>query len=208
MILKSQSREAIGYFFITLAGARDVLADAKKAAAEGNYPEVWEDARITTVPLDLAMQLTLRTKPRMGQKDVSLDSICDVIPSADALDDALPLDGTGMYASKGRVPLFYIDGMELPPTSDNGPKRMPVFFSKKQLLKEWSKQNPNNSGLPVVKVRDLYDTYKQLLREDPSLSNLVVVPVEGTADAIRQVKAEGGADVKYSFDSMIMVGGK
>jgi hypothetical protein len=85
MIVKVDERIAKGYAFTTFEGALAVLADAQRTAKEKGYPELWEDATITTIPADAAVRLTLTKKERTSQKDQSLDSIMMIIPSAVSL---------------------------------------------------------------------------------------------------------------------------
>lgn len=73
---------AVGYAFLTFEGAYAVLKDAQKTAQEGGYFELWENAVITTIPLDAAIRLSFRKRPRLTPKEQSLDSILRVIPGA------------------------------------------------------------------------------------------------------------------------------
>lgn len=85
MIVKADERMAKGYAFTTYQGAKVVLEDAQKTAAEKGYGDLWENATITTIPADAAVRLSLTKKERTSQKDQSLDSILSVIPSAVSL---------------------------------------------------------------------------------------------------------------------------
>lgn len=60
------------------------------------------------------------------------------------MDAAQLIDTSGFYGDRGRVPLFYFDEFELPPTSEGQKSRTPVFFKKADLLKAWEK---NNAGV-------------------------------------------------------------
>ena len=82
MIVKADERMAKGYAFTTFEGALAALADAQRTAQEKGYPELWEDATITTIPADAAVRLSLTKKERSSQKNQSLDSIMMIIPSA------------------------------------------------------------------------------------------------------------------------------
>lgn len=82
MIVKADERIAKGYAFTTFEGAKVVLEDAQKTATEKGYGELWQDATITTIPADAAVRLSLTKKERTSQKDQSLDTILNVIPSA------------------------------------------------------------------------------------------------------------------------------
>lgn len=82
MVYKSEQNMAVGYAFATFRGALAVLSDAQRTAAEKGYSEVWKDATITTIPLDIAVRLSLKKRSRTSQKDQILDTLLMVIPGA------------------------------------------------------------------------------------------------------------------------------
>lgn len=82
MLFKNDQAMAIGYAFTTFTGALAVLSEAQKTAKEKNYFDVWEDATITTVPLNIAIRLALKKRERTTPKDQTLDSLVMIIPGA------------------------------------------------------------------------------------------------------------------------------
>ena len=82
MVFKNDQAMAIGYAFTTFEGALAVLGDAQRVAKEKGYYDVWENATITTIPLDVAIRLALKKRQRVSQKGQSLDTLLMVIPGA------------------------------------------------------------------------------------------------------------------------------
>jgi len=213
MILEGSRPPPIGYFFLNYEAAKFVLEDAIRVAVEGNYDNTWAGAKITAVPLDFAMQLSVKKRTRKGQDGITLESINDLIPSAADLDDASRLDKSGRYTQKGRVPMFYFDGLTLPPDEEamgNADPRVPVFFSKIDLLNEWNKQYPGQEPPKTTKVLDLIETFQSLIRPggtDKTLKNIVFVPNEQSLKTASSLRSDASIP-KYSFDEMLMVAGK
>lgn len=79
MAFKPDQAMAIGYAFTTFPGA---LADAQRVAKEKNYAATWERATVTTLPLDIAVRLSLKKRSRVSQKEQTIDSLLQVIPGA------------------------------------------------------------------------------------------------------------------------------
>lgn len=82
MLFKNDQAMAVGYAFTTFSGALAVLSDAQKTAKEKNYFDVWKDATITTIPLNIAVRLALKKRERTTPKDQTLDSLVMIIPGA------------------------------------------------------------------------------------------------------------------------------
>jgi len=213
MILEGSRPPPIGYFFLNYEAAKFVLEDAIRVAVEANYENVWANAKITTVPLDFAMQLSIKKRMRKGQDGLNLESINDLIPSAADLDDASRIDKSGRYTQKGRVPMFYYEGLTLPPdeaTMGNTEPRVPVYFSKVDLVSQWNKQNPGTDP-PKLQVLDLIETFQMLIRPGGSdsmgLKNIVFMPNEQSLKTASGLRADK-SNPTYSFDEMLMVAGK
>ena len=51
-------------------------------AKEKGYADVWEGATVTTIPLDIAVRLSLKKRQRTSQKTQVLDTLLMVIPGA------------------------------------------------------------------------------------------------------------------------------
>jgi Tic22-like family len=88
MTYDSESAGANGYFFLDYMNAQGVLEDAKRAYATAKEKQVegvsdtWGDSRIVTLPLDLAMRLTVKQVSNVAQNDKSFRTIYQVLPSA------------------------------------------------------------------------------------------------------------------------------
>jgi hypothetical protein len=218
-----------GYFFTSYRSAAYVLDDARaafdkaredasKGGGEGGgngdvvvVPDAWGRARITTVPLDSVMQLSVRKTSSVAQngKGRRFDTYYQVIPSQEDQNAALRIEDGPRYRERGRVPLFYVDGLTLattPDDNDDDPTattaRMdPVFFRVQDLKDEWTKQHPD-VPLPPIKVRELNETFRAMIRpggKDTSLRDLVFVPNRESVSRARDVNAGG-----YKLGEMIL----
>jgi len=203
------SAGGFGYFFLSyesatfvLQDAKDAFAKAKEVAAEkraaasesgeviegdgtDDVPDSWGEAQIVALPLDYAMQLSLKktTGIALNSKNRSFSTFYQVIPSTDDLTDALQIDNGQRFQERGRVPLFSIDGLQLP-TGDGSPAS-PAYMRRKDLLAEWTKQNPT-APEPKIRVRELNEIFRSMLRpggNDESLRNLVFIP---DAESVRK----------------------
>lgn len=85
MVFKNDQAVAIGYAFTTFPGALAVLSDAQRVAKEKGYFDTWQNATVTTIPLDIAVRLALKKKPRKSPKEQELDTLLVVIPGAVSL---------------------------------------------------------------------------------------------------------------------------
>ena len=85
MVFKNDQALAVGYAFTTFPGALAVLSDAQRNAKEKGYFDVWKDATVTVIPLDIAVRLALKKKTRKSPKDQELDTLLMVIPGAVSL---------------------------------------------------------------------------------------------------------------------------
>ena len=106
IIVDQKTRFGTGYFFLTFRGALTVLEEAQQKAKAEGYEKVWEGARITTVPMDIAVRLSLKKVERSGQNNLKLDTIADILPGMEERDDALKLDRSGRFNEQGSCPLF------------------------------------------------------------------------------------------------------
>lgn len=82
MVFKNDQALAVGYAFTTFPGALAVLSDAQRNAKEKGFFDVWKDATVTVIPLDIAVRLALKKKTRKSPKDQELDTLLMVIPGA------------------------------------------------------------------------------------------------------------------------------
>jgi hypothetical protein len=196
MAVKMQDRMAKGYAFTSFQAALVVLADAQRAAQEGGYAEVWKDATVTVLPMDIAMRLALQKRERRSsQKDLSLGSVLELIPTADDRQDGLDIDKFA-FRDQGHVPLFYLeDGRD-------GETRM--FFERAALLAEWNREHPELPP-PKVKVVDLVYAFEASLRgyTEKLPPNMVFVPSEDALASVKELKSRGQV-TPYKLDEMII----
>jgi len=201
MIVDKKTRGATGYFFLTFRGALAVLGDAQRMAKEQGYEQIWADAKITTVPLDIALRLSLKKMERKGQNDITMDTIVDILPGLEDREDALKLDSSGKFNEQGRVPLFFVsEGME----AEDG--SLPTYFSKETLLADWDRLYAGKKPLPRVKVLDLLDLFQSTMRGSSKL-NVSFVPTEETMKVAVELQ-QRSLTAAYKTDRMVMVAGK
>ena len=191
-----------GYFFLTFSGALSVLGDAEKRAKEEGNEKVWEGARITTVPLDIALRLTLKKVERTGQiGDIKRETISDILPGMDEREAASKLDKSGKFDEQGSVPVFYAEeGLE----ADDG--TLPAYFSTATLVDDWNRIYGGQKPLPTIKVVDLLDVFQSAMRGSAKL-NPSFVPTEESIEVVKELQARK-LNVPYKADQMVMVGGK
>lgn len=215
------SAGGFGYFFTTYQSALYVLDDAKAAfakakeeaankkdgaegaiGAEGSsdVPDAWGQAQIVTLPLDYVMQLSVKKTQSVAQngKGNKFNTYYQVIPSTEDLNSALRIENTPRYSERGRVPLFYVDGLTI--STEEGSDMSPVFFRTKDLMAEWTRQFPDKE-IPKIKVRELNETFRAMIRpggNDKSVEKLVFVPI---AESVEKTKTCGRS---YKLGEMIL----
>jgi len=232
-----------GYFFTSYAAAEYVLDDAKKAFAKakdeaaknnakdagsraegslgedgsGEVPDSWGQARIVSLPLDVVMQLIVKKTRSVAQngKGKEFSTYYQVLPDAADQSAALRIENSPRYGERGRVPLFYVDGLTLAASSSTtaaaeegggggGPpeEMAPVYFRTQDLRAEWERQHPG-TDLPAVRVRELNETFLTLIRpgsgkSGESVKNLVFVP---NPESVERAKTLGRG---YKLGQMIL----
>ena len=201
IIVDQKTRFGTGYFFLTFRGALTVLGDAQQKAKAEGYEKVWEGARITTVPMDIAVRLSLKKVERSGQNNLKLDTIADILPGMEERDDALKLDRSGRFNEQGSCPLFYVEeGME----AEDG--SLPTYFSTATLVADWDRIYGGKKPLPAVKVVDLLDLFQSAMKGKARL-NPSFVASEESVDVVKELQSRS-LNVPYKADRMVMVGGK
>lgn len=146
----------------------------------------WKTARVTSVPLDLAVSLASKGKLGGGYFRLA--------PSESDIEDALALDGTDDLP-EGKVPLFYVEGM----TISDGVE--PLYFRKEQLEQELQRQKKNQQSddndkneSPDIKVTELFATVTEMIRpggKDEELKTLqFVAPADSKSKAEQCRKGE------------------
>jgi len=169
----------------------------------------WKDARVSTVPLDFAVGLANRGKIK--------GAYFRIAPAEDDVQDALTIDKTDDLP-EGKVPLFYFEdfevdlekGEELWSGNPDTKKKIPLYFSKGQLIQEWKKRNSKagKDDIPEVKVTELFSVLSQFvvaLESDDDLEKLVLVaPPESEGKAKACVK-KGGKETPFKLGERIVV---
>ena len=92
MLYKRDMNMGIGYAFLTYTGALAVLKDAQENAIQKGYGDVWTNATITTIPLDVAVRLALKKRTRISSKEQSLETLLTLIPGAEDRLDGMVID--------------------------------------------------------------------------------------------------------------------
>lgn len=201
VIVDKKTGFGTGYFFLTFSGALSVLGDAEKRAKEEGNEKVWEGARITTVPLDIALRLTLKKVERIGQNEIKRETISDILPGMDEREAASKLDKSGRFDEQGSVPVFYAEeGLE----ADDG--SIPAYFSTATLVADWNRIYGEQKPLPNIKVVDLLDIFQGSMRGSAKL-NPSFVPTEESIEVVKELQSRS-LNVPYKADRMVMVGGK
>ena len=140
----------------------------------------WKQARITSVPLDLAVSLCSKGK--------LAGAYFRLAPSESDIEDALQIDGSDDLP-EGKVPLFYVEDFSI------GEKE-PLYFTKEQLITDWKREQNSGDGTaePRVKVSELFATITEMVRpdgKDAELKSIVfVAPLESEKRAKQCLKGE------------------
>ena len=186
---------------------KDLNPDAKDDGSNDGevVPDAWGRAQIVTLPLDLVLQLSVKKTQSIATngKGKTFNTYYQVIPSTEDLNAALRIEDGQRYKERGRVPLFYVDGLTIPSTEEGNEGPMnPVYFRIQDLKDEWTKQYPDQS-IPTIRVRELGETFREMIKpasikSDKSVKNLVFVPIP---DSVEKAKASGR---KYKLGEMIL----
>ena len=216
-----ESAGGFGYFFTSYTSAEYVLDDAKQAFSKaktdaankaegkegaigedgtGDVPNAWGQAQIVTMPLDVVIQLSVKETQSIAQngKGKKFSTFYQVVPETGDLNAALKIENSPRYSERGRVPLFYVDGLTFPIAG--GGVVNPVYFRIKDLKAEWQKQHPKDY-VPTIKVRELNETCRAMIRpggKDESVRNLVFVPIP---ESVEKAKVLGRS---YKLGEMIL----
>jgi hypothetical protein len=177
-----------------------------------DVPESWGRAQIVSIPLDYALQLSIKSTKSLALngRGKTFSTYYQIIPDTNALNAALRIDDGVRYRERGRVPLFYVDGLTVPSNNSNvavdggGSSEVlhPVYFNIKDLKAEWNKQHPDEE-LPSIKVRELNETFRSMIRpggKDESVRDTVFVPDSESGDMAR-AKVVGRS---YKLGEMIL----
>jgi len=151
----------------------------------------WTTARISTVTLDVAVTLVI--------KSVSSRNYFQVAPSNDDVEDALALTNQ-TDLPEGKVPLFYMANFTMNDKS-------PLYFRKSELVAAFKRLNPQ-SILPEIKVSELFSVLTEMVKPggtDEELKSLVfVAPRESNVHAKECAKASKG-ETPFQLGQRIIV---
>ena len=201
------------YFFTTFAEATRLLTLARKSAEPSSsqgkngskeqsndyepFVNPWDQAVISSVPLDFAVRLARRGK--FG------GAYFYVAPADEDVNDALALNPEVQELDEGKVPLFYIEDFtiqgERSSSSSSSPssnKKSPLFFRKKELIKEWRKHHPMEKQEPPIKVTELFAVLRIMLASkdanDDVQSIIFIPPMESARKAKECLHGMGKKD--------------
>lgn len=216
MILQNTGK-AQAYFFTTYEGAQLVLTDAIRDAAEQNYEtkQMWKDAKISAVNLEFGLKLSSGKPKAKAQNSQKYDTVYDVIPSLQALNEAEKIDTSNLYSERGRVPMFYARDFTIGPEVEGGLNRWPMFLEKGDLIREYAKKFPDKEDFEVTVV-DLMDSFATMMGNKPIgakvddnvVNNLYIVPSLESRKKAVECEKERGSTPAYKLGEMIAVGGK
>jgi hypothetical protein len=196
-----------GYFFTEFAEANRILKLARESAdkniREGKKdPEQkeslsgvtnpWKEARVSTVPLDLAV--TLVTKAAFAAAKGG-GNYFQVAPSEVDIEDALSITGKDDLA-EGKVPLFYYEDFTL---ETEGTIQSPLYFRRAELEKAYKKASPG-TPLPTILVTELFAVVAKMVEpggSDDDLKALIFVPPAESAQKAKECQRNGGNEPPF-----------
>ena len=181
----------------------------------------WREARVSTVPLDVAVTLATKSGRQRGGS-----VYFRVSPSPENVDDALEVDSRSgkTELAEGKVPLFYFEDLKIPRTeflasaanskafdgADLPEEVSPVFFSKAALLDAYLKSNKGSSlnDLPEIKVSELMSVVTAMVDPDVSgdddLKSLAFVPPVGSDKRAKECEKKGGKEQPFIIGERIV----
>jgi hypothetical protein len=206
-----EDAKVTGYFFTTFDEANRILnlarisADKaiKKAIAEGESKEEvgtnpWTKARISTVPMDSAVTLILKSSGSKGS-----GNFFRIAPAESDVEDALAITGKEELA-EGKGPLFYFENFTI---EQDGVKKSPLYFRKSELEKDFGRLNPN-STMPKVMVTELLAVLAEMVKPggtDIDLKSLVFMMPQGSKQKKEDCEKAGGKEAPFFIGQRIIV---
>lgn len=211
---------AIGYFFLSFEDAQNVLNDAVLKTKEAqtndkNYDKYiatdWINAKVVTLPLELAFKLLGNHPKSKAQNGNSYDTVYNLIPSTKDIEDAkmVQYSMSKMYNERGRVPLFYSDKFVLPPKDGQTKKRIPVFFTKNDYKRAWENKFPDDPAVPrlmVMELNELFDAVNRGTSTTINMNDLDYYTFVPSAQATKDAKkcVQDGATT-YKMGEIVLV---
>jgi Tic22-like family len=169
-----------GYFFTTYGEAERILTLARSGEDRDNP---WRQARISTVPLDVAVTLSLKA----GNGNIR--NFFQVAPAASDILDALEVTGKDDLAD-GKVPLFYFANFTTAGTED-----VPVYFQRDQLIQDFKSQSKLavDDELPPVQVTELFSVLTAMVQSsNDDLNHIVFVAPPESRQLAQECQRRGG----------------
>jgi hypothetical protein len=158
----------------------------------------WKEARISTVPLDFGVSLANRGKIKGGYFRIAAQEkdIADAM-EIEKIDDL----------AEGKVPLFYYEDFEI---DMNGKSRIPLYFGKDQLQKEWKTRHTKDE-YPPIKVTELFSLLGEMVKatdetsDVEELSKLFLVPPTESIQKAKLCEKKGGSEPPFKLGERIIV---
>jgi len=210
------------YFFTTFSEADRLLSLARnsvdqsikeqelkqkssKVEKDDDEPIVnpWKEAKISSVALDFAVGLAKRGKVGGAYFYIS--------PAEEDVQEGLALNPEIQELGEGKVPLFYIEDFmieEKSKSSSTPMKQSPLFFRKRELLREWRKFHPTDKQEPPIKVTEL-SAVLRLMRSsmdvDEDLQSIVFIPPIESIQKAKECLARMGKSEAFQLGKRILV---
>lgn len=198
-----EDAKVTAYFFVSYEEASRILklaissADQSiKRAKQSTEPleadqlsNPWKQARISTVPLDTAITLSLQSNGGVFR------SYFQIAATDSDIEDALAVTGQTNLA-EGKVPLFYYRDYQ----NDNG--NSPLYFNKAQLEDDFRKVSSRGQPLPETQVTELLSVLRLMVsgtNNDEGFERLVFVPPRESERRAKECTKRGG-----SFPPLVM----
>ena len=214
---------ATGYFFTTYEGATYVLEDARKAFAEAKEAgkpteDSWGDSQIVSVSLAQALQLSVKKQSNIIRNNINNQTVTtyyQILPGAEELSFAMKLEKiksstkSVRYSERGRVPLFYSPLLTLPSPSNENEVVQPMYFSAKDLIVEWDKQQQSSANpqkIPSVEVRELTEIFYAMLKpggEDQSVKNMVFMATSTSLEKVKELSSANN-NLRYNMGQVVL----
>lgn len=174
-----EDAKVTGYFFIEYNEAVRILKAASRSADNTIQQAIksgetlendqlinpWKNAYISTVPLDFAITLCLKS----NTKEIGLGNFYQIAPSESDIIDALVITKKESL-QEGKVPLFYDPDVTV--SDDN--KKSPLYFQRVQLEQDYKRElkraTNNNNNIdnqqrqqqPNIQVTELFAILREL----------------------------------------------
>ena len=170
---------------------RPTTTTVSQSTADPVLINPWKSARISTVPLDVAVTLSLK-----GLNGNTVRNYFQVAAAETDIQTALQLTNQTSLA-EGKVPLFYIPDWTL---NDQTTTTTPLYFSQDELIRAYQTQNPSSSR-PAIQVTELFAVLTAMATNDDDMQNttIVLVPPRSSAQWVRQCNAQNAGKPPFQL---------